>query len=345
LELCLEGEPSPLVFPLLFGRYTFLIGRARVEEALELAKLFFALAERNSHMAGQVIGHRMIGLARLGLGDTHGAREAVEHSLHLYVPERDGAVTELFGQNAQVHGSALLSLALFCLGEIDTAFRVGIEALRAADELHHPISTAIALGYVGGWVFGLSGAADLLMREVRRLIRISEQHQLRVFRHLGEAMLGWALCQQGSLDQGIAALEQANAALEAAEWRLSGPGLLAILADAKRRCGMLAEARTLSERAVAAASVADRWIEPEVLRIAALIAAETAPGAPEAPALARRAVACARRVASPVFELRCLETLNELTNRSERPEIEARLKELAAFRDLDRRLRKELEAR
>jgi hypothetical protein len=217
--------------------------------------------------------------------------------------------------------------------------------MRAADELRHPISTVIALGYVGGWVFGLSGAGDLLMQEARRHIRISEQHQLRVFRHLGEAMLGWALCQQGSFDQGIAALEQAIAGLEAAEWRLSGPGVLAILADAKRRCGMLAEARTLSDRAVAAARVSDRWIEPEVLRIAALIAAETTPGDPAALALARQAIACARRIASPMFELRCLETLGALTNAAERRDIEPRLRELAAFRGLDRRLRQQLQAR
>jgi class 3 adenylate cyclase len=345
LELCLNGEPSPLVFPLLFGQFTFLMGRARVEEASELAKLFLALAERSGYMPGRVIGHRLVGMARLGLADASGAREEVERSLQLYVAERDAADTHLFGQNAQVHGSALLSLALFCQGEIDTAFRVGIEALRAADELRHPHSTAIALAYVGGWVFGLSGASDILMQEARRLIRISEQHQLKVFHHIGEMMLGWALCLQGSFDQGIAALEQANAALAAAEWRLAQPGLLAILADAKRRCGMLSEARRLSEQALAATRAGDRWLEPEVLRIAALIAAEAAPGDPAALALLREAVACSQRIASPVFEFRCLETLSGLANASERPEIEARLDELAAFRGLDQRLRRQLQVR
>ncbi len=170
LELCLTGEPSPLVFPLLFGQFTFLIGRARVKEALNWAKLFLALAERSDHKAGRVIGHRLVGMAHLGFGDLHVAREAVERSLQLYEPERDAAGTHMFGQNAQVHGSAMLSLALFCLGEVDAAFRVGIEALRAADELRHPHSTAIALAYVGGWVFGLSGADDVLLREARRLI-------------------------------------------------------------------------------------------------------------------------------------------------------------------------------
>jgi hypothetical protein len=62
-------------------------------------------------------------------------------------------------------------------------------------------------------------------------------------------------------------------------------------------------------------------------------------------ALARQAVDCAQRITSPVFELRCLETLSALTNAVERREIEPRLRELAAFRGLDRRLRQQLQAR
>ncbi len=157
-------------------------------------------------------------------------------------------------------------------------------------------------------------------------------------------MLGWALCQKGSFEQGIAALEQATAALAAAEWRLALPGHLAILADAKRRCGLMAEARALSDSAVSAVRVCDRWIEPEVLRVAGLIAAETTPADPAAAVLLREAVACARRGASPVFELRCLDTLRPVAAPLERPDIEARLAELGAFCDLDIRLRKALES-
>src|SRR5262249_14996061 len=119
LELCLGGEPSPLVFPLLFGQSTFLIGRARVGEALELGKLFLALAERADYAPARVLGHRLVGMVHLALGDAGAARDEVERSLALYAAAPDAADTHLFGQNAQVHGSALLSLALFCLGEID----------------------------------------------------------------------------------------------------------------------------------------------------------------------------------------------------------------------------------
>jgi class 3 adenylate cyclase/tetratricopeptide (TPR) repeat protein len=345
LELCLDGEPSPMAFPFLFGQFAFLIGRAQLAEALEVANRFLALAERAAYAPARVIGHRLVGMARFGLGDARGARDEAERSLQLYVAERDAADVHLFGQNAQVHGSALLSLVLFCLGETDTAFRAGITALRAADELRHPHSTAIAIAYVGGWVFGLSGAGDLLMQQARRLIRVSEQHQLTVFRHFGEAMLGWALCQQGVLNQGIAVLEQACAALTAAEWRVSEAGLVAILADAKRRSGMLEEARALSERALAAARTADRWLEPEALRVAGLVAAEADPGDPAAVRLLREGVACARQMGFPVFEARCLASLSVMADASERPEIEARLGELAQFVGMDQRLRQEMQGR
>jgi hypothetical protein len=158
-------------------------------------------------------------------------------------------------------------------------------------------------------------------------------------------MLGWALCLQNNLEQGIAALEKAIAALAAAGFRISEAGFFAILAEAKCRRGLLPEARTLCERALASARTADRWLEPEALRIAALVSAEAVPGDPAALALAREAVACARRLASPVFELRSLETLCRLAGATERADLDRRLAELARYRGLDRHLRRELQAR
>jgi len=344
LELCQNGPPSPAAFAFLFGQYTFLIGRGQAEEALQLAGRLLALGEQNGHAPGRVIGHRLVALARFGLGDARGAREQAERSLQLYQSEPDTAGIHLFGQDAQVHGSALLSLILFYLGETDTAFRVGNGALRTADELRHPHSTAIAVSYVGGWVFGLSGASELLMQQARRLIRICDQHHLTVFGHFGEAMLGWALCQQDSLDQGVAVLEHAIAGLTALEWRVSYAGLLAILADAKRRHGTLREARDLARQALAAARTSDRWLEPEALRVAGLIATEGDADGSKGVDLLREAVNCARRLEGAVLEARCLETLIRLAPLPERAAIEARLAELATCRDLERRLRQQLQS-
>jgi predicted ATPase len=337
LELCADGEPTPLIFPFLFGQFTYTMSRSHIAEALQSAQTFLALAERGHYNPGRVIGHRLLGMALLSDGKAHASKEQLELSLALYSPERDEATTFLFGQNAQVHSGALLSLTLFCLGEVDQALEVGLGALRTADALRHPHSTAIALAYVGGWVLGLCGATEQQLREARRLVALSDQHQLGLFHAFGEAFLGWGLCQSGRLQQGAAILQQAIDIFDRIECRTSLAGHLANLADAKRRMGMLDEANTLSRRAVGMIEEGgDRWLEPEVRRIHAEVAGHLGSyERADVEAMHRAAVACARDLKLPIFEFRCLLSLQDFLGpaRSD-PAAQTRLAELATFRDL-----------
>jgi tetratricopeptide (TPR) repeat protein len=342
LALCDEGEATPLVFPFLFGEFTFTNCRGETEEAERLARLFLSLAERNANDSGRVIGHRMLGMVLFAQGHALEAREQIDRSLALYRHERDAATTHMFGQNTEVHSKSLLSLIRFCLGDIDAALDVGLDALRAADAIRHPHSTAIPLCYVGGWVFGLCDATDNLMRESRRLIALSEQHRLAGFRAHGTGFFGWALCQRGDLAQGIAAIEQAIAAFDSIEFRLSIAGHLANLADAQRRTGRLGEAEASSARAMQLIPQSGRWLEPEIRRVDALVVAALAPQAPEdAEARLRGAIACARTLGFPIMERRCLASLQRFLATAQRDaEVDARLNELAHFGNLDRRVEK-----
>ena len=175
----------------------------------------------------------------------------------------------------------------------------------------------------------------------RRLIAISEQHQLSHFRAIGQNKLGWALCQNGDFQQGISVLEPAIQALEAAEFRLALPFDLATLADAKRRVGDLDGAAALCTRALQMISdTGQRWLEPEARRIEALTAYDLRPQEPEkAEAMLRRAVECARSLAFPVFELRCLLSLKQVLRKAD-GDVEARLEELSSFGDLEMRAAK-----
>ena len=150
----------------------------------------------------------------------------------------------MFGQNTRVHSQALLSLTLFCAGDVNRALQVGRDALAAADALHHPHSTAIALCYVGGRVFGgPRNATEYLFREARRLVALSEQHRLRGFSAHGVAFVGWALCQRGELDGRNGQYQQGDRGIYHAEYRLAISGYLVNLADAQRRANRLKEAK------------------------------------------------------------------------------------------------------
>ena len=341
LALCKEAEGTPLVFAFLFGQFTYAMCRGRIEDAAPLARLFHSLASSKSYDSGRVIGHRLLGMTHINAGDASKAKEQLEQSLELYSAERDAASTLMFGQNTQVHSRSLLSLSLFCLGHVDEAIQVGLDALEAADALHHPHSTALAQGYVGGWLFGLCGAKDELMREAKQLIVLSEQHRLGPFRLFGSAFLGWGLCQGGDLENGVAMLKKAIDKLESIEFLLSISGHLAILADAQRQQGNLEIAKKSCARALALiADGADRWIEPEVHRVNALIESDMGlsdPGKIEAKF--RDSIECAKKMGFPVFELRGLVSLkNFLGPNGQDVEVESRIKQLSYLQNLDQRV-------
>jgi class 3 adenylate cyclase/tetratricopeptide (TPR) repeat protein len=345
LELCREGESTPLVLAFAFGQFTFTNCRGRVDDAASLARLFLSLAESNGSESGRVIGHRMLGTVLLGQGDAVKAREHLELSLRLYSAERDGAATHQFGQNTEVHTKSSLSLVHFCLGNIDLALAVGIDALRSADALRHPHSTAIPLTYVGGWVFGLCEATDQMMHEAERLRALAEQHRLTAFHAHGTGLLGWALCQQGQLARGAAAIEEAIAALDSIEFRLAISGFLGNLADAQRRLGNLQAAETACARAIESMGQSSYlWLEPELRRIEALISRELFPRKPErAVGMLRSAVRRAQELGFPVFERRCLVTLKQCAAPDDF-EFESRLRELSHLGNLPERVASAMQA-
>jgi class 3 adenylate cyclase/tetratricopeptide (TPR) repeat protein len=348
LALCREGEASPLVFAFLFGQFTFAMCRGRNKDAAPLAQLFLTVASDKSYASGRVIGHRLCGMTHINAGAALKAKEQFEQSLELYSAERDAAATQLFGQNTQVHSRSLLSIALLCLGQVDEALKVGLDALEAADALRHPQSTALARAYVGGWLFGLCGAKTEMKREAQQLIALADQHRLGPFRLFGSAFMGWALCQDGDLENGVAMLTKAIDRLESIDFRLSLPGHLASLAEAQRLRGKLEEAKKTCARGLTMISEGtDLWIEAEARRIDALIAADMkVESAEKVEAKFREAIECARSLGFPIFELRSLLSLQNFLGPNRKDiEIEARLKKLAHLQNLDRRVEAAIKAR
>jgi tetratricopeptide (TPR) repeat protein len=341
LQLCEESGAAAMVFPFAFGQFTFVNCRGRTSEAIVLARQFVSLAEQGGFAPERVIGQRMLGQALLVKGDAAAAKMALERSAALYIPERDAATTHLYGQNTEIHTKSLLSLTHLLLGDVDAALEVGLDALRAADAIQHPHSTAIPMSYVGGWVFGLCGAAAEMLTVGRSLLALAEQHRLYGFRAHAAAYIGWALCLGGNPDEGIPMIAKAIAAFDSVQFRLGGGGHLANLADAQRRVGRLTEAAATCERALELMPEGSQLLEPEVRRVHALVAAELAPtDRDRAEGLLRGAVRCAREYGFPVFERRCLVSLAQFLGSSGRSDaaVTSRLGELSHLDGLDRRV-------
>ena len=314
LQLCRELGRTHAVFPFIFGQFTFANCRGQIEEAKSLADLFLSLAEDEGYEAGRVVGHRLRGMWLLGQGEAASAKAELQASLDLYSPERHDVSTDLFGQNTRVHSQSLLTLAMFVSGDVEGALHLARETLLAADALRHPQSTALALSYIACNVFGFCQSPDHLMRGAKRLIALADQHRLGGFRAHGVAFMGWALSQQGEPEKGIALMAQAIERFDAAEYRLGVAGHLANLADAQRLSGRLSEAKASAARALDTAFVSGNgWLEPELRRIDALIVSElSSEHRTQAVEILTLACRSAREKRIPVFERRCLRSLEDL---------------------------------
>ena len=345
LELCEQANTPALVFPFAFGQFTFVNCRGRGDEAIALARDFLARAEKGGLPSERVIGHRMLGHALLAQGEAAAGREELERSLALYVRERDEATTHMYGQNTEVHTKSLLSLAHWCLGDIDAAIRVGVDALRTGDALRHPHSSGIPMVYVGGWVFGLAGAAEQMAAEAKNLLALAEQHRLNGYRANAAAFIGWGLCYAGKPEQGIPLIARAIAAFDSVEFRIAQAGHVANLADAQRRVGQIGEALANAQRAMALMPLGSRWLEPELRRVQAVVTAAVAPK--DAEALFRAAVKSARDLRFPAFERSCLASLKAFLAAAGREdtEVEGRLRELAPLASAARRVAEAMQAR
>lgn len=301
LELSTMDGIAPTAFPFLYGQFTQSITTGRLKHAGELARRFRAMAEEVGYASGVVIGHRMVGLVALGLGDFAAARRELEAALAHYVAERDDNVTYLFGQNVKCNSQAALSLALYCLGAYDEARRLAAECLETAERLKHPHTMAITICYAGCWMPWLAGDIDQMRRQAERMVTITTEFGLELFVLVGQVFIGIAASVEGQVEAGIARMEKVIGVMERANMKLGVPGYLCALAMARADTGRLAEARATLARARTIMEEGDElWLEPEILAAEAAMAARADPPEAEtATALMDEAIARATKLGAP----------------------------------------------
>ena len=187
-----------------------------------------------------------------------------------------------------------------------------------------------------------------MMVEARNLLALAERHRLYGFQAHASGLVGWALCQGGNPGQGIPMIAQGIAAFDSVQFRMSEAGYLSLLADAQRRVGRLTDAAATCERGMQLMPEGTRWLEPELRRVQAVIAADLTPTDPEgAEQLFRRAIACAQEFGNPVFERRCLVSFEQFLKSTGRRDggIESRLFDLSHLANLGQRVAIAVQAR
>jgi predicted ATPase len=240
------------------------------------------------------------------LGKFSTGRAHFEKSLARYDPAERASYAEL---PPHLNVSAVGSLVLTCLGDLDQALRRRDAALEEARRLPHAPALALALtpAWLTGWLVRLEPGS--LLRVADELLALTTEHGLEHFRMWALIQRGWSLAGLGRADEGIPLVAAGLRDLGYISFR---PSVLTLLADACRMAGQwraalahLAEARELAEETEA------RWFQAETLRLTGDVLLATGDAA-AAEASYREGIAIAQRQSAKLWELRAAISLARL---------------------------------
>jgi adenylate cyclase len=256
--------------------------------------------------------HTQFGLASLNLGEPTVALEHLDKGTVLDDPElhRSHAFVPALYPGVFCLGGAALTLWL--LGHPDRALKRSDEALALARKIDHPFSLAWAL-FFAAWLHGLRREWPMAAERAEATVALCAEKGFAQFLLVGTCRLGEALIELGRIEEGIAQMRDALAAMPSHE--LFRPYHLALLAMALGKAGRPDDALTQVAEALALTERSDeRWWEGDIYRVRGELLLECG-GSSEAEACFRHAVEIARRQSAKSLELRATTSLARLLDK------------------------------
>ena len=315
-ELCerLGGPPEQL--QVMFWLTTASVIRGELPLAQETIADLLRIADARGDRPALLNAMRGQAMIRLFMGHLTGAHEMIERAVEAFdaSSEEDRLAARAAGQDAGVADLALMSWALWLLGQSDTAMtRIG-GAIQRADTINHPHSQAYAC-YYASILHALRGELVAAQRYAERCIALSEEHGFRQWSGLAHAIRGICVTL---VDPSSSALEEIRLALNeyrGAGYQLGITALYVLLCPAFLSSHNCEAALELIEQGLATTSSnSERIFEAELYRLKAR--ALLVCGAPDARAEAQllldQALATAKSQHAKALELRAAMDTAEL---------------------------------
>jgi DNA-binding winged helix-turn-helix (wHTH) protein/predicted ATPase len=323
LELS-RGAEGPSAFPILWGIWVFHAVGGELDRALELAERNRVIAYASGDRFLRLEAHHGLWTTHLFRGEWAAALEHLDQGEPLYEPG-DSRAALVYGQDPKMAAQGYRSLVLWATGHPDQALEASRQSLGHARALGHPMSVAQAMVFAA-WIRVLRREADAAREHAEEAIDYSSTHELPFWLPNGFEIRGWALVEQGRVDEGLAEWTRGVELWNAVRGSLGRTAYDSMFAEAHARAGRVGEARALLEKCKAlVARSGERYAEPEIQRIESEILLAEAGGIAAAPAATRReartllesAVEGARRRGARMQELRAATALVRLANAAE----------------------------
>jgi predicted ATPase len=279
----------------------------------ELAEQFLALAEKQGSTVPLMVGHRLVGMSLLHIGDIAGGRAHHDRAIALYDPAEHRVLATRFGQDVRMALLFFRSLALWILGYPDRALADANHAIMDAREMGQAATLMYALT-VTSMTLTLCGHYDAAKAQSDEVIPLAEEKGATLWKAFGMTNQGYVMALTGRASDAVQTITSAITA-----WRSTGSTLwmplsLSYLGIAYAELHQFDDAWRCNAEAMAAIETSkESWCEAEVNRIAGEIALKPQePDAGKAQAYFERVLAIARSQQAKSWELRAAMSMARL---------------------------------
>ncbi len=190
-ELCARLGDAPEYLQIMFWLATGSVIRGELPQAREVTTTLLGLAEARNDRPMLINAIRGLGMICLFMGDVVDARGLTERAVEAFTAssEAEKLAARAAGQDGGAAGLALMSWALWILGDIDMAAARMAAALQRADAIAHPHTLAYTC-YYASILHALRGEPAIAYRHAERCLTLSEEHGFRHWQGLSRAIRG-----------------------------------------------------------------------------------------------------------------------------------------------------------
>jgi len=291
--------------------------RGHILRTSELGSELVDLAEQGDDLVMQADAHNALAFNLFHQGEHQSAREHLEISSAKIVHAGDPANALSRGVNIHVFGRAYRAHVDWHLGFADTALRAAQDAIDLAHRLVHPFSLAVALAYAA-MLHQFRREPTEVRARADAARSICAEHGFSYYDAWAAIMNGWAVAEEGDVDDGIARVRVGVRDLRATGAELRLPHYLGILADLYRRAQRLEDAIvTLAEARAVAERNEEHWTDASLHLLEGDLALATRDQA-EAERCLRRAMESAQAQSARALLLRGSAKLTRLVAEGDR---------------------------
>jgi predicted ATPase len=322
LKICQQVDQSPLAFLVYWAHWLSNAAGGKQRQAREAGEECLRLARAAGDRALLMESHHALGVSLLLLGEFAQGLKHLEEGAAIYDPAQHAPLAFVYGQDSGVACLCHGAWALWFLGYPDQARRRLADGLTLADTLSHPVSKAAAAN-LATWVYQLLRDRDAAREQADAAVALSTEREFEFWRATGVIGQGWAMAQEGPLEDGIARLRAGLKALRSTGGEVLMPYFLGLLAQALTSAERNEEALdVLAESEAALDESGEAWWQAELYRLKGefLLRADATNerGAEE---FFRKAMATARSQSAKSLELRAAMSLGRvLLRRGEQTE-------------------------